>query len=135
MNENSYVPGIEGVVYGALAGIEMLSGHAYPVEALKNATAPFDFYSRRADDEEYCLDGYTGLLSAVFDVHCVANTYAQLVALSGATRAALQSLQGKTINGLLIEQAIVKPASPDLKEKEVYLYRRMYSLQIKFQEV
>lgn len=135
MSEGIYVPGIEGVVRERLREIEMTSGQAYSAEALKNATPPFNFYRSRADDEEYCLDGYTGLLSADFDVHCVAITYAQIVALCGATRSALRGLQGETHNGLYIEQVIVKQASPDLKEKEVGLYRRMFSLQIKFQEV
>lgn len=129
------VPGIEGVVSTALSAIEMTSGQAYPAEALKNATAPFTFYTRQADDEEIGLDGFTGLRSAVFSIHCVAVNYAQLVALSGAVRAVLQGLQGGTYNDLLIEQVVVRQASPDLKEKEVYLYRRMYNLQIKFQEV
>lgn len=124
----------EQAILAALEPIAGLAGKVYPLEGLKNATAPFVFYLRQAEDEEESLDGPTGLLSATFEVNCVAATYAGLTSLARAVRSVLQALQGTAHGGLLIERATVRQASPDLREREVNLYRRMYVLQINYQE-
>lgn len=124
----------EQVILTVLEPIDGLRGKVYPAEALKNATAPFVFYLQHSDDEEETLEGPTGLMSAVFEVNCVAQSYATLIWLVGAVRPALQSMQGNTYEGLLIERASVRQASPDLKEKEVGLYRRMLHLEIHYQK-
>lgn len=118
----------------ALERIADLPGKVYPLEGLKNAAAPFVFYLQMAEDEEEVLGGPTGLLSASFEINCVAKTYSGLIALAGAVRPALQRLQGTAEGGLLIERARVRQASPDLKEREVNLYRRMYVLQLNYQK-
>lgn len=122
------------VIKAALETAAGLSGKVYPLEGLKKASPPFVFYLQRAEDEEEALDGPVGLLSASFEINCVARTYAGLVALAGDVRPALQALQGAAHGGLLIERAQVRQASPDLKEMEVNLYRRMYVLQLNYQK-
>jgi len=124
----------EQAILTVLEPIDGLRGKVYPAEALKNATAPFVFYLQHSDDEEETLEGPTGLMSAVFEINCVAQSYATLIWLVGAVRPALQSMQGNTYEGLLIERASVRQASPDLKEKEVGLYRRMLHLEIHYQK-
>lgn len=124
----------EQAILTALETIEGLRGKVYPAEALKNATAPFVFYLQHADDEEEALDGPTGLMSATFEINCAAQSYASLIWLTGVVRPALQSMQGKTYDGLLIERASVRQASPDLKETEVKLYRRMLRLELRYQK-
>lgn len=124
----------EQAILTVLEPIDGLRGKVYPAEALKNATAPFVFYLQNSDDEEETLEGPTGLMSAVFEINCVAQSYATLIWLVGAVRPALQSMQGNTYEGLLIERASVRQASPDLKEKEVGLYRRMLHLEIHYQK-
>lgn len=124
----------EEVILTVLEPIEGLRGKVYPAEAIKNAAAPFVFYLQHSEDEEETLDGPTGLMSADFEINCVAQTYAGLTGLVAAVRAALQSIQGVTYGDLLIERASVRQASPDLKEKEVNLYRRMLSLEIHYQK-
>jgi len=124
----------EQAILTVLEPIDGRRGKVYPAEALKNATAPFVFYLQHSDDEEETLEGPTGLMSAVFEINCVAQSYATLIWLVGAVRPALQSMQGNTYEGLLIERASVRQASPDLKEKEVGLYRRMLHLEIHYQK-
>ena len=124
----------EQVILTVLEPIDGLQGKVYPAEALKNAAAPFVFYLQYAEDEDETLDGPTGLLSATYEINCVAQSYATLIWLVGAVRPALQSMQGNTYGDLLIERASVRQASPDLKEKEVGLYRRMFSLEIRYQK-
>lgn len=124
----------EQAILTVLEPIDGLRGKVYPAEALKNATAPFVFYLQHSDDEEETLEGPTGLMSATFEINCVAQSYATLIWLVGAVRPALQSMQGNTYEGLLIERASVRQASPDLKEKEVGLYRRMLHLEIHYQK-
>ena len=118
-------------VLGPIAG---LRGKVYPAEAIKNVPAPFVFYLQHSEDEEETLDGPTGLMSADFEINCVAPTYAGLTRLVADVRQALQSMQGVTYGDLLIERASVRQASPDLKEKEVNCYRRMLSLAIYYQK-
>lgn len=125
----------EQAIKTALEPIKDLASKVYPLEGLKNATAPFVFYLRLTGDENDALDGPTGLLTASFEINCVARTYAEQLALCGAVRQALKRLQGREFPGLLIERIRIRQQSPDLKETEVNLYRRMYVLQINYQEV
>lgn len=123
----------EQAILTALEPIAEISGKVYPLGGLKNAAAPFVFYLRLTEEEDEALDGLTGLQSGTFEINCVAQTYAQLIALAGSVRPALQGMQGKTYGGLLIERATIRQTSPDLKEREVNLYRRMYLLQLNYQ--
>lgn len=122
----------ERAVTMALEALPGLAGRVFPLEVLKNVPAPFVFYVPQEDHEEDALDGLTGLCSAAIEIHCVAGTYAQLVTLAGAVRPALRALQGFEQDGLCIQRATVRRASPDLKEREVNLYRRMYLLQLHY---
>lgn len=124
----------EQVLKNALETVDGQAGKAFPLEGLKNAAAPFSFYLRQNWDEDDALDGPTGLQSATFEINFVARSYAELTALSGAAQSVLQALQGTTHEGLYIERVKLRQASPDLKEKEVNLYRRMYVLQMNYQE-
>ncbi len=124
----------EEVFLTVMEPIEGLQSKVFPAEAIKNATAPFVFYLQHTEDEEEALDGPTGLMFALFEVNCVAQSYASLLWLVGAVRTALRSMQGQTYGDLLIERVSVRQASPDLKEKEVGLYRRMLQLEIHYQK-
>lgn len=124
----------EEAILAVLEPIAGLRGNVFPAEAIKNVPAPFVFYLQHSEDEEETLDGPTGLMSADFEINCVAQTYAGLTGLVADVRRALQSMQGNTYDDLLIERASVRQASPDLKEKEVNLYRRMLSLAIHYQK-
>lgn len=124
----------EEAILTVLEPLDGLRGKVYPAEALKNATAPFVFYLQHVEDEEETLERPTGLMSATYEINCVATSYATLIWLVGAVRPALQFMQGKTYGDLLIERASVRQASPDLKEKEVGLYRRMLSLELRYQK-
>ena len=124
----------EQAILTVLEPIEDLRNKVYPAEAIKNAAAPFVFYLQHTEDEEETLDGPTGLMSALFEVNCVAQSYASMIWLVGTVRPALQSMQGQTYEDLLIERVSVRQASPDLKEKEVGLYRRMLQLEIHYQK-
>ena len=121
-------------IKAALETIDGQAGKVYPMSGLKNAAAPFIFYLQMSEDDEYTLDGSTGLQTASFEINCVAKTYASLIALAGSVRQVLQALQGTKHDDLLIERVTVRQASPDLKEMEVDLYRRMYVLTINYQE-
>lgn len=123
----------ENMILTVLEPIAGLKGKVYPMEALKNATAPFVFYRQTAEEEDDDLDGRNGLHTATFEIHCVARSYAALVSLSGSVRQALQYTQGRIYAGLLIERVKVRQASPDLYEREVNMMRRAYTLQLDYQ--
>nr|WP_325212931.1 DUF3168 domain-containing protein [uncultured Oscillibacter sp.] len=117
------------------AALSRLPGlEVFPLEGLKNAEAPFVFYLQAQGDEETALDGLTGLRSASFEINCVARSYGELKALANRVRPALQSLQGAELEGLSVQRAKVRQASPDLLEREVRLFRRMYILELDYQE-
>lgn len=124
----------EQAIKTVLETVDGLRGKVYPIAGLKTATAPFVFYLQIGETEDCDFDGGAGLLSATYEINCVAKTYASLVGLSGAVRSALQALQGYKYKGVLIERATIAQTSPDLKEKEVNLYRRMYVLTVDFQK-
>lgn len=124
---------LEDAICEALETIEQLRGKVYPAEALKNATAPFIFYVQHNDDDREDLDGVTGLCSGLFEVDVVVNSYTQLLQLTKDVKSALRGMQGCMFGDLFIERVSVHAASPDLKEREVNLYRRMLELRINYQ--
>lgn len=124
---------LEDAICAALETIEQLRDKVYPAEALKKATAPFVFYLQHNDDDKEDLNGCTGLCSAVFEVNVVAPTYTQLLQLTDAAKNALRSMQGASFGNLYVERVSVHTTSPDLKEREVNLYRRMLELRINYQ--
>lgn len=125
----------EEIVKSTLEEISGLPGRVFPVEALKNAQPDFVFYKSISQDEEDALDGPTGLLTAEIEVHCVAASYGALVGLCRSVRSRLRNLTGTIHGGTLIERAVVRQATPDLRETEVNLFRRAYALQLDYQEV
>ncbi len=104
----------------------------YPGEAPKTAGSPFVVYMMASNREKMALDGPTGLWTAVFDVNCVADTYSVMVSLAERVSSALSEIRGKTFDGLLVEQVNIQ-ASPDLKEVDVGLWRRLYTLTLDYQ--
>lgn len=124
----------EEAIASSLEAITDLNKKVYPIEGLKNATAPFIVYEYLSASEEDCLDGPSGLKELTLRVHCVARTYASLIWLSGMARSTLLGLQGQTLDGLTIEHVTVQQASPDLKEREADLYRRAFALRMNYQE-
>lgn len=124
----------EEVIVAALEGMEPPIDGVFPAEALKGAGQRFIFYRRLSADEEETLEGGSGLREANFEVNCVAPAYAELHRIASRADRLLQTVQGKTFDGLLVERVKVRQASPDLKEKEVGLYRRVLTLQMNYQE-
>lgn len=124
----------EIAICAALERIAAPFDGVFPAEALQNAGERFIFYRRLSADEEDDLSGGTGLLETVIEVNCVAPTYGELQRISGAAKSLLQDMQGRQYENLLIERVHVRQASPDLREKEVGLYRRVYALTINYQE-
>lgn len=123
----------EQAVVTALEQIDGLADKVFPAEALKNAVPPFVFYLLDEDSEKEALDGPVGLCSAALEIHCVARNYGELVSLASAVRTALRGMQGQTFDGMLIERTVIRQRSPDIKETEVNLYRRMFVLQLDYQ--
>lgn len=124
----------EDAIVSALSPLPGLADKVFPLEGLKNASAPFVFYLQAESGEDSALDGPTGLLSAAFEIHCVGRSYAELKAVADRVRPALQALQGAELEGLSIQRAKVRQTSPDIKEHEVPLFRRMYMLKLDYQE-
>lgn len=123
----------ELAVKAVLEQLDGLADKVFPAEALKNAVPPFVFYLLDEDSEKEALDAPTGLCLAALEIHCVARNYGELVALASAVRAALRGMQGQTFEGMLIEHVVIRQRSPDIKETEVNLYRRMFVLQLDYQ--
>lgn len=124
----------EDAIVGALSPLPGLKEQVFPLAGLKDAKPPFVFYVQIKSEEETALDGLTGLLSAAFEINCVSRSYGELAALADRVRSALQALEGTTLEELSIQRAAVRQASPDLMEHEVPLFRRMYILELDYQE-
>ena len=130
----------EKLICTVLEQLAELQGKVYPSGALQNAEAPFSFYEQLTEEEEETLEGYTGLRFNRYRIHVVAGNYDALTRLSRKVRMRLQRLQGATMTPpaedavpLLLEQVTVKQSSPDLWERDVGLYRRVYELELHWQ--
>lgn len=124
----------EKLIVAAMEPLQALRGKVFPVEALKNATAPFVFFVPAEEPEEEALDGLTGLAVWAGTVHVVTETYAELIDLVPRVRAELRALMGRTVDDLFVEYVTIRGTSPDLKEREVDLYRRALNVRIHYQK-
>lgn len=122
-------------VITALNTIQAVSGKVYHAEALKNASAPFLFWLQDGETAERDLSGYTELCEDGYELHCVAKNLASLNGISKAAKAAVLALQGTSAGGYLYESIEMSQVSPTLREVEVGLYRKVYSLTINYQEL
>lgn len=107
----------------------------YHAQALKNASAPFVFWIQQREETETDLNGVTELHSDAFDFHCVAGSLSALESLSANVKAAVLSLQGTAVGGYLFQRVAISMISPEIHEKEVGLYRKVYSVTINYIEV
>lgn len=125
---------LESIIIARVEQLSALSGKVYPAEALQGASAPFAFYLLTADSAEAALSGLTELHIAQFEISVVTATYPQLIALAAQVKTKLWALPGAKSGNIEIQQVEVSLASPDLKEMQVNLYRRAYSLRIYYKE-
>lgn len=126
--------GLESLILWPLEQIADFEDKVYPSEALKNAAAPLGFYRILQDECEQTLDGDTELCFTRFELHIVTKTLAELGNLSDAARVELRRIRGKNIYGRFVERVRISLASPDLHEREVGYFRRVYEIEIWWQE-
>ena len=126
--------GVESLIIEPLERIADFDDKVYPSEALKNASAPFAFYRLLQDECEQDLSGDTELSFSRFELHIVAKTLVQVGQLADAARAELRRLAGCTVHGRYVERVRISLASPDLHDREVELFRRVYNVEIWWQE-
>lgn len=110
-------------------------GKVYAAAAIKGAAAPFVFYVLHRDEAVEELDGDTTLRAATFEVDAVGRGAKDLAVLGARVSATLKALRGTSGVGLEIQRARVTQESPDIKEREVNLWRRVYALRINYLEV
>jgi len=121
-------------VRSAVNGIAAVSGKVYHAEALKNAAAPFVFWLQTGEEYEQSLSGRTELGEDLYELHIVTKNLETLDSISADVRAAVEGLQGSTVNGILYEQLEVRQISPVINEHEVNLYRKVYEVTIHYQQ-
>ena len=143
------------VMVRALEGIGELSDKVWPLQPKKNAIAPFAFYIQTDDTEEEALDRMTGLQHTGYALHVVSDTYYGLAVIGGHVKAAITALSGRSWaradsgvcdaavsneivadtggERLLIEDVSIRQVSPDLFEEDVFLYRRIYQIDMDYQ--
>ena len=110
-------------------------GKVSAAAAITGAAAPFIFYILHRDEAVEELDGDTALRAATFEVDAVGKGAKDLAELGAKVTAALKALRGTSGAGLEIQRARVTQESPDIKEREVNLWRRVYALRINYLEV
>ena len=120
-------------IMDALTEIQAIAGRIYHAEALKNASAPFVFWKQDSEETEQALSGYTDLETAGYEIHMVARKLEQLDPIARAVRAALIALQGTEKDGILYEQVTIRQTSPEINEKEVGLFRKVYYITVNYQ--
>lgn len=127
---------IDGVVKDTLLTVDGLgTGHVAAVEEMRGISTPFVVFTRQEWDEERDLLDWTGLCDASYDVDIVAPSIQAVAALERKVITAFRALEQTTTDGFLIEAVAIRQASPDLREKEIGQFRRVYDLQINYQEV
>ena len=123
---------LEEILVAAIESIDGLKDRVCPVVDIQKNTGPLVVYDQRTDTGEWSISGDTGLLTAVFEVHCLHSTYKKMRLLAAAVKGKLKGMHGND-SPLLIEDVRVEQTVPDILETKVQLYRRTYNLTIHYQ--
>lgn len=121
-------------VYDAVNTIPAVAGRVFHAEALKNATVPFVFWIQESESFEKALEGYTELGEDHYEIHIVTKNLSALNSISADVKQAVAALEGKAENGILYENIEINQISPVINEREINLYRKVYSLTVNYQE-
>lgn len=124
---------LEQTLTAALEAIEGTKERVCPVADIQKSTGPLVVYDQRKEQGEKALSGGVGLMTAVFQVHVLHNTYLKMRQLSEQVKAALEGLQGYHEAPLLIESADAELGTPDILETKVQLFRRTYNVTFQYQ--
>lgn len=124
---------LEESMVAALEALEGLSDRVCPIVDIKKSTGPLIVYEQQTESDTQELDGDSGLLTAVFQIHVMHNTFRLMRLLAEVTKTALKSLRGKNDGPLHIEAVTVELATPDILETKVQLFRRTYNATFHYQ--
>jgi len=83
---------IETRIKSALDGISALSGRVYPMKAPERAGLPCAIYLQESDTPLACMDGPSGISTAVYQVFVLASGYGALAVATAAVRSALDAM-------------------------------------------
>ena len=131
MGENEVL--LDEVLVTVLEAVDGLSGRVCPVEDIQKSNGPLVVYEQQTDQEESCIDGPAGLLSAAFKIHVFHGTYQKMRLLAERVKKAVKALRQRTEGSLRIEEVTITMAHPDVLEDRVQLFRRAYLLTIQYQ--
>lgn len=132
MSEEMQISSVEEAISSRLQTIAGMSGKVYPVEAMKNAAAPFLFYEFQGLEAEETLAGDCDLLSCEAVIHAVGESYGSMRTLFERAANTIRAMTGADIGRIHVERAHVRQTSPDIRENEVNLYRRALAAEINY---
>ena len=124
---------LEEVLVAALEAVDGLRDRVCPIEDIQKSTGPLAVYEQQSEQEETCIDGAAGLLTASFKIHIFHTTYQKMRLLAEQVKKAIKSLRQRTEGIFCIEEVTAIMAHPDLQEDSVQLFRRAYSVTIQYQ--
>lgn len=129
---------LDQIIEQAVAAVPGLSSNrVFPLEGLQRADPPFVLYIRQSNLAQETLDGDCELRSRRYEINCVAASYGGLNVLSRRTEGALHAMAGKLYSAegepaVLVQRVRFTQESPDLREAQVGLYRRVYALEVDY---
>lgn len=124
---------LEEVLVAVLEAVDGLHDRVCPIEDIQKSTGPLAVYEQQSEQEEACIDGAAGLLTASFKIHVFHGTYQKMRLLAEKVKEKIKSLRQRTEGIFCIEEVTVTMAHPDLQENRVQLFRRAYLVTIQYQ--
>ena len=124
---------LEETLVVALEAVEGLSDRVCPILDIQKSTGPLAVFEQQDESEENAIDGLTGLCTAVYKIHAMHGSYAQMRLLAERIKNAMQNMREHADASLYIEDVTVNMASPDFYEDRVRLFRRTYKVTIHYQ--
>lgn len=114
---------MDKVLTATLATIPQVHNQVYPLVADESATGAYIVYERTKTTNINTLDGDTGCQIVTYDIHALAQSYADCVTLSDAIKTACKSMAGEQSGSLSVQSVDIIGDSPQEYARDIGVYR------------
>lgn len=129
MSKRSGKNNMDKILRSALAAITAVNEQVYPLVADESATGSYIVYEQTKNTPLNTLSGATNCFTVDYDVHLLAEKYAEIQELTTLVCPALLAIGGtKTTDGVFVQSVDITDQKPQEWNQNIGVYRATVSI-------